>query len=78
MVDSISKTPVDFEVAAAIVGDAFCEFVGTGGTFAGISRFLKAKRPAISCYIIEPAGFWCWPVSRWSIRLIASKVVAIR
>ena len=56
MVDSISKTPVDFEVAAAIVGDAFCEFVGTGGTFAGISRFLKAKRPAISCYIIEPAG----------------------
>lgn len=36
--------------------DAFCEFVGTGGTFAGISRFLKSKNPAIACYIVEPDG----------------------
>jgi cysteine synthase A len=36
--------------------DAFCEFVGTGGTFAGISRALKSKNPAIACYIIEPDG----------------------
>ena len=29
--------------------DLFCEFVGTGGTFAGVAAFLKARRPSISC-----------------------------
>ncbi len=36
--------------------DVFCEFVGTGGTFTGIATFLKAKRPSIACYVIEPQG----------------------
>jgi cysteine synthase A len=36
--------------------DAFCEFVGTGGTYAGITMALKARRPAIACYVVEPAG----------------------
>ena len=36
--------------------DVFCEFVGTGGTFAGIAGFLKAQKPSIACYIVEPAG----------------------
>lgn len=36
--------------------DAFCEFVGTGGTYAGITRALKARRPAIRCYVVEPDG----------------------
>ncbi|MEO8264211.1 MAG: cysteine synthase family protein [Ilumatobacteraceae bacterium] len=36
--------------------DAFCEFVGTGGTFAGISRLLKSMNPSIACYIVEPDG----------------------
>ncbi len=36
--------------------DAFCEFVGTGGTFAGVAGFLKGRRPSISCYVVEPAG----------------------
>ncbi len=36
--------------------DVFCEFVGTGGTFAGVARFLKSKKPSIACYIVEPAG----------------------
>ncbi len=36
--------------------DAFCEFVGTGGTFAGVSRFLKSKNPSIACYVVEPDG----------------------
>jgi cysteine synthase A len=36
--------------------DAFCEFVGTGGTFAGMSRFLKAQDPSVACYVIEPDG----------------------
>lgn len=36
--------------------DAFCEFVGTGGTFAGIAGFLKERRSSIGCYVVEPAG----------------------
>jgi cysteine synthase A len=36
--------------------DAFCEFVGTGGTYAGIALALKARRPAIACYVVEPEG----------------------
>jgi cysteine synthase len=36
--------------------DAFCEFVGSGGTFSGIARFLKAQDPTIGCFVAEPAG----------------------
>ena len=36
--------------------DAFCEFVGTGGTYAGVTAALKARRPAIRCYVVEPEG----------------------
>lgn len=36
--------------------DAFCDFVGSGGTLAGTSRFLRSKNPAIKCYPIEPKG----------------------
>lgn len=36
--------------------DVFCEFVGTGGTFAGVARYLKAQNPDIRCYVIEPSG----------------------
>jgi cysteine synthase A len=36
--------------------DAFVEFVGTGGTFAGISTALKERNPAVRCYIVEPAS----------------------
>jgi cysteine synthase len=35
--------------------DAFCEFVGTGGTLAGVARSLKAHRPAIACYAVDPS-----------------------
>ena len=35
--------------------DAFCEFVGSGGTYAGVTAALKARRPSIACYIVEPA-----------------------
>ena len=34
--------------------DAFCDFVGSAGTFVGISRCLKAR--GIRCYAVEPAG----------------------
>ncbi len=34
--------------------DAFCEFLGTGGTYAGIAGTLKRRRAAIAGYIVEP------------------------
>lgn len=36
--------------------DAFCDFVGTGGTFAGCAARLKEANPATRCYVVEPAG----------------------
>jgi cysteine synthase A len=34
--------------------DAFVDFVGTGGTFAGCARRLKAHSELIKCYVVEP------------------------
>jgi cysteine synthase A len=34
----------------------FCDFVGTGGSFAGCAQAFKAHDPAIRCYVVEPAG----------------------
>ncbi|MFW9916414.1 MAG: PLP-dependent cysteine synthase family protein [Candidatus Thorarchaeota archaeon] len=34
--------------------DAFCDFVGTGGSFVGITKKLKEYNPNIQCYIVEP------------------------
>ena len=34
----------------------FCDFVGSGGTFAGCAAALKECNPAIQCFIVEPAG----------------------
>lgn len=34
--------------------DVFCDFVGTGGTYAGVTMALKARRADIKCYVIEP------------------------
>jgi cysteine synthase A len=36
--------------------DAFCDFVGTGGTYAGVAAALKARRSSIRCYVLEPEG----------------------
>ena len=36
--------------------DAFCDFVGSGGSFAGCAQYFKAQDPAIQCYVIEPDG----------------------
>jgi len=35
---------------------AFCDFVGSGGTFAGCAAAFKRHDPAIRCYLVEPAG----------------------
>ena len=41
---------------AGMPSDAFCDFVGTGGTFAGCAAALKAANPATKCYLVEPEG----------------------
>jgi cysteine synthase A len=39
--------------------NAFCDFVGSGGTFVGVARGLKRHDPSIRCYAVEP---WTAPV----------------
>ena len=36
--------------------DAFCDFIGSGGSFAGCARYFKEVDPAIQTYVVEPAG----------------------
>lgn len=36
--------------------EAFCDFPGTGGSFAGCAAAFKQFNPAIKCYIVEPEG----------------------
>ena len=36
--------------------DAFCDFVGSGGSFAGCAAAFKDHNPNIQCYIVEPVG----------------------
>ncbi len=36
--------------------DAFCDFIGSGGSFAGCARYFKECDPAIQCYVVEPEG----------------------
>jgi cysteine synthase A len=36
--------------------DAFCDFVGTGGAFAGCAAAFKDFKSSIRCFVVEPAG----------------------
>jgi len=36
--------------------DAFCDFAGTGGSFAGCAAAFKEFNPAIRCFVVEPDG----------------------
>ncbi len=36
--------------------DLFCDFAGTGGSFAGCAAALKEYNPNIKCFIVEPKG----------------------
>jgi cysteine synthase A len=36
--------------------DGFVDFAGSGGTYAGVTKALKAHDPAIRCYVVEPEG----------------------
>ena len=44
----LSQTPISI--------DAYCDFVGSGGTFSGCAAALKESDPAIKCYVVEPQG----------------------
>ena len=41
---------------APISIDAYCDFVGSGGTVSGCAAALKESDPAIKCYVVEPQG----------------------
>lgn len=34
--------------------DAFCDFAGTGGTFAGCAAAFRERNPGIRCWLVEP------------------------
>jgi len=36
--------------------DAFCDFVGSGGTFRGCAEAFRAANSNVRCYVVEPAG----------------------
>ena len=36
--------------------DGFCDFAGTGGSFAGCALTFKKLDPGIRCYLVEPEG----------------------
>ncbi|HEX9260558.1 MAG TPA: cysteine synthase family protein [Acidimicrobiales bacterium] len=36
--------------------DVFVDFVGSGGSYAGIIRYLRSVRPDVQGYVVEPAG----------------------
>lgn len=36
--------------------DAFCDFVGSGGTFAGCALAFRSANPLARCYVVEPDG----------------------
>ena len=36
--------------------DVFCDFAGTGGSFAGCTAAFKEHNPDIKCFVIEPEG----------------------
>ena len=44
--------------------DAFVMGAGTGGTLAGVARYLKARKPSVQVYLADPPGSAlceCWP-----------------
>jgi cysteine synthase A len=36
--------------------DAFVDFIGSGGTYAGVTKALKERSPLIKCFVVEPEG----------------------
>ncbi|MCA0033622.1 PLP-dependent cysteine synthase family protein [Mesorhizobium sp. B263B2A] len=36
--------------------DAFVDFIGSGGTYVGVTKALKERNPSIKCFVVEPEG----------------------
>ncbi len=36
--------------------EVFLDFVGSGGSFSGVTRYLRGQEPEIRAYVVEPAG----------------------
>jgi cysteine synthase len=36
--------------------DVFADFIGSGGTYAGVTKALKERNPLIKCFVVEPEG----------------------
>lgn len=49
-------TGPEFLEQSAYQVEAFCDFVGTGGSFAGCAAAFKEYDPNIQCYLVEPEG----------------------
>jgi cysteine synthase A len=49
-------TGPEFIAQAGGAIDAFCDLVGTGGSYAGCAMAFKEHDPSIQCYVVEPAG----------------------
>ena len=49
-------TGPDFWQQAGEQIDVFCDFPGTGGSFAGCAAAFKERNANIRCYVVEPAG----------------------
>jgi len=56
--------------------DGFVDFLGSGGTFFGVSRALKDRNPAIQCFIVEPEGAAVLAGGQLKTPIIRFKVVA--
>lgn len=48
------KTGPEIWDAAGGAVDAFVDFIGSGGTYAGITKALKERNPRIKCFVVEP------------------------
>jgi len=49
-------TGPEFLAQAGGAIDAFCDFVGTGGSYAGCAMAFKEHDPSIQCFVVEPEG----------------------
>lgn len=36
--------------------DGFADFLGSGGTYAGVTKALKERKPDVRCFVVEPQG----------------------
>jgi cysteine synthase A len=50
------KTGPEIWEASSGSVDAFVDFIGSGGTYAGVTKALKQRNPLIKCFIVEPEG----------------------